>query len=136
MGNGNNHNTDQARGAAGMAQSADYKLGDYPFPRGWFVVADSAQVARQPFNVHYFGQGMVLYRGASGKIVMLDAYCPHMGTHLGRNETSATVISERFLECDSIRCPFHAWRFGPDGKCNDIPWLPATPRNCRGISRA
>ena len=26
------------------------------------------------------------------------------------------------MEGDSIRCPYHAWRFGPDGKCNDIPY--------------
>ena len=29
---------------------------------------------------------------ASGKAVMLDAYCPHMGTHLGKNKTSHTVV--------------------------------------------
>jgi 3-ketosteroid 9alpha-monooxygenase subunit A len=105
-----------------MAKSADYGLGEFAFPRGWFVVAESAEVGRKPFNVHYFGQDMVLYRGESGRVVMLDAYCPHMGTHLGMSRNSATVLSERFLEGDSIRCPFHAWRFGPDGKCNHIPY--------------
>lgn len=106
-----------------MAKSADYNLGEYAFPRGWFAVAESAEIGRKPFNVHYFGQDMVLYRGASGKVVMLDAYCPHMGTHLGMSTTSATVVSETFMEGDNIRCPFHAWRFGADGKCNDIPYF-------------
>jgi 3-ketosteroid 9alpha-monooxygenase subunit A len=105
-----------------MATSADYGLGEFAFPRGWFVVAESAQVVRQPLNVHYFGQDMVLYRGESGRVVMLDAYCPHMGTHIGRSRNSATVLSGNYLEGDSIRCPFHAWRFGPDGKCNHIPY--------------
>jgi 3-ketosteroid 9alpha-monooxygenase subunit A len=104
-----------------MARSVDYKLGEYAFPRGWFVVAESAEVGRKPCNVHYFGQDLVLYRGESGRVVMLDAYCPHMGTHLGMSTMSATVQSDTFLEGDSIRCPFHAWRFGPDGKCNHIP---------------
>jgi 3-ketosteroid 9alpha-monooxygenase subunit A len=54
--------------------------------------------------------------------VLLDAYCPHMGTHLGSGETSATVRSETRMEGDNIRCPFHAWRFGPDGVCNHIPY--------------
>jgi 3-ketosteroid 9alpha-monooxygenase subunit A len=115
-----------------MAKSADYGLGEYAFPRGWFAVAESAQLARQPFNVHYFGQELVLYRGASGRAVMLDAYCPHMGTHLGKSTTSATVLSDTFLEGDSIRCPFHAWRFGPDGRCDHIPYhegaIPAAAR--------
>jgi 3-ketosteroid 9alpha-monooxygenase subunit A len=115
-----------------MAKSADYKLGEYAFPRGWFVVAESAEIGRAPFNVHYFGQDLVLYRGASGRVVMLDAYCPHMGTHLGMSRNSATALSETFMEDDSIRCPFHAWRFGPDGKCNHIPYhdgpIPAAAR--------
>lgn len=106
-----------------MATSAEYNLGEYAFPRGWFLVAESAQVGRKPFNVHYFGQDMVLYRGASGRVVMLDAYCPHMGTHLGKSRDSATVLSDTFMEGDSIRCPFHAWRFGPDGRCNHIPYF-------------
>ena len=74
-----------------MARSADYGLGEYAFPRGWFVVAESAEIGRAPFNVHYFGQDLLLYRGASGRVVMLDAYCPHMGTHLGMSRNSATV---------------------------------------------
>ena len=106
-----------------MATSADYNLGEYAFPRGWFAVADSARVGRAPFNVRYFGQEMVLYRGESGRVVMLDAYCPHMGTHLGMSEKSATVMDGGFLEGDAIRCPFHAWRFGPDGRCDHIPYF-------------
>lgn len=106
-----------------MATSADYGLGEYAFPRGWFAVADSRQVAREPLNVRYFGQDLVLYRGASGRVVMLDAYCPHMGTHFGKSRASATVTSGAYLEGDNIRCPFHAWRFGPDGRCNHIPYF-------------
>jgi 3-ketosteroid 9alpha-monooxygenase subunit A len=115
-----------------MAKTAEYRLGEYTFPRGWFAVAQSNEVLRRPINVHYFGQDMVLYRGESGRVVMLDAYCPHMGTHLGRSTTSATVTSSAFLEGDNIRCPFHAWRFGPDGVCNHIPYhdgpIPAAAR--------
>lgn len=115
-----------------MTTSAEYRLGEYAFPRGWFAVANSADVDRAPFNVHYFGQDMVLYRGESGRVVMLDAYCPHMGTHLGSAPLSATSLSPEFLEGDNIRCPFHAWRFGPDGVCNHIPYhdgpIPAAAR--------
>ena len=65
---------------------------------------------------------MVVYRGESGRVVMLDAYCPHMGTHLGSGPNSHTSTSACHMEGDNIRCPFHAWRFGPDGICNDIPY--------------
>ena len=105
-----------------MARSQDYGLGEFTFPRGWFVVAASSQIGAEPHCERFFGQEVVLYRGTSGTVIMLDAYCPHMGTHLGRNKTSYSVVKGRHVEGDSIRCPFHGWRFGPDGKCNEIPF--------------
>jgi 3-ketosteroid 9alpha-monooxygenase subunit A len=105
-----------------MVTSAEYRLGEYAFPRGWFAVANGNEVGRRPVPVHFFGQELVLYRGASGRAVMLDAYCPHMGTHLGSAPHSHTAESETYLEGDNIRCPFHAWRFGADGICNNIPY--------------
>lgn len=105
-----------------MAKSAEYQLGEYAFPRGWFAVANTHEVVRKPLSVRYFGQDLVLYRGESGRVVMLDAYCPHMGTHFGSAPNSATTLSDRFMEGDNIRCPFHGWRFGADGVCNHIPY--------------
>lgn len=105
-----------------MATSAEYRLGEYAFPRGWFAIGNSADAGRKPATLHYFGQDLVLYRGESGRVVLLDAYCPHMGTHLGSGENSATSTSPSHMEGDNIRCPFHAWRFGPDGVCNHIPY--------------
>ena len=105
-----------------MATSAEYSLGEFAFPRGWFAVANAAEVGRKPLSLHYFGEDMVLYRGESGRLVMLDAWCPHMGTHLGSGPGSATSLSPTHMEGDNIRCPFHAWRFGPNGVCNDIPY--------------
>jgi 3-ketosteroid 9alpha-monooxygenase subunit A len=105
-----------------MATSAEYRLGEYAFPRGWFALANSGDAGRKPTTLHYFGQDLVLYRGESGRVVLLDAYCPHMGTHLGSGENSATSLSPTHMEGDNIRCPFHAWRFGPDGVCNHIPY--------------
>jgi 3-ketosteroid 9alpha-monooxygenase subunit A len=105
-----------------MAKTQDYRLGEFTFPRGWFVVADGSRIGGAAVPERFFGEEVVLYRGASGKVVMLDAYCPHMGTHLGRNKTASIVVRGRHLDGDCIRCPFHGWRFGPDGKCNEIPF--------------
>jgi nitrite reductase/ring-hydroxylating ferredoxin subunit len=106
-----------------MAKAADYNLGEYSFPRGWFVVASGAQITGKPYNAHYFGEDVVIFRGESGKVVMLTAYCPHMGTHFGTSKTSYIVTAGLQVQGDNIRCPFHGWRFGPDGKCNDIPYF-------------
>jgi 3-ketosteroid 9alpha-monooxygenase subunit A len=105
-----------------MATSAEYGLGEYAFPRGWFAVGSAAEARRKPTALYFFGQDLVLYRGESGRVVLLDAYCPHMGTHLASGENSATSQSDTHMEGDDIRCPFHAWRFGPDGVCNHIPY--------------
>lgn len=105
-----------------MATSAEYKLGEYAFPRGWFAVGSSSEIGRKPVALRYFGQDLVAYRGESGRVVVLDAYCPHMGTHLASGPSTATSRSPTHMEGDNIRCPFHAWRFGPDGVCNHIPY--------------
>src|SRR5690349_19646103 len=106
-----------------MAKSADYNLGEFTYPRGWFVVADSAGLGATPINTRYFGEDVVIFRKANGEAAMLSAYCPHMGTHLGRNDTSWTVLSGEHIDAEGIRCPFHGWRFGADGKCNNIPYF-------------
>jgi 3-ketosteroid 9alpha-monooxygenase subunit A len=104
-----------------MATTQDYRLGPQIFPRGWFVIGQSETLTTTPQAVRYFGNDMALYRGHSGRVVLLDAYCPHMGAHLAKNTTS-WVVRGMQIEGDSIRCPFHAWRFGPDGVADDIPY--------------
>ena len=32
---------------------------------------------------------------------------------------------------ENIRCPFHGWRFGSDGKCNEIPYCEEIPDRAR-----
>jgi 3-ketosteroid 9alpha-monooxygenase subunit A len=105
-----------------MAKTADYRLGEFTFPRGWFMIADAEELKDKPLPVRFFGNDFALYRGKSGKIVLLDAYCPHMGTHLAANNTSYVALDGSHIEGDNIRCPYHAWRFGPDGMCNEIPY--------------
>ncbi len=104
-----------------MAKTEDYNLGEFTFPRGWFMIADSQELQDKPLALKFFGRDFALYRGESGRVVLLDAYCAHMGTHIAKNTTSFVVMDGQ-IEGDSIRCPYHAWRYGPDGKCDDIPY--------------
>ena len=105
-----------------MATSAEYGLGPQAFPRGWFIVAESSELDEGTMAVRYFGQDFALYRGESGKPVMLDAYCAHMGTHLTAGKSAMIVKNGEQIEGDSIRCPYHGWRYGPDGHVDDIPY--------------
>ncbi|QJB68773.1 Rieske 2Fe-2S domain-containing protein [Parasphingorhabdus halotolerans] len=110
-----------------MATTAEYGLGEHMFPRGWFMVGTSEDATTVPKAVRFFGEDMVLYRGESGRVFLVEAYCPHMGTHLANNSTSYVITDKEHVEGDNIRCPYHGWRFGPDGQCNDIPYSPAPP---------
>lgn len=104
-----------------MATTADYGLGEFTFPRGWFMVARSSDVTRAPTPLRMFGRDLVIYRGESGRVALLGAYCPHMQAHLAAEQTSGGAA--RRIEGDSIRCPYHSWRFRPDGRCDEIPYF-------------
>lgn len=105
-----------------MAKTSEYKLGEYPFARGWYMIGAASEASSKPSAQRFFGKDLVLYRGESGKAYMVDAYCPHMGAHLAKNNTSYIVLDGEQVQGESIRCPFHGWRFGTDGQCNHIPY--------------
>jgi len=111
-----------------MATTKEYGLGEFDFPRGWFMIGPASDATRTPAPIRYFGKDLVIYRGESGTPYVVDAYCPHMGAHLARNSTSYIVRDGEHVEGESIRCPFHGWRFGPDGTCNHIPYSEFIPK--------
>ncbi|MDO8361667.1 MAG: Rieske 2Fe-2S domain-containing protein [Actinomycetota bacterium] len=83
-------------------------------PTGWFQVGwstdfPSGSVAARKF----FGEELVIFRTESGALTALEAYCPHMGAHLGHG---GTVCGEL------IRCPFHLWDWDADGHNASIPY--------------
>jgi nitrite reductase/ring-hydroxylating ferredoxin subunit len=90
--------------------------GRFPFsglPRGWYVAATSDELARRSVVARrYFGRDLVLFRTESGVARMADAHCPHLGAHLGHGGT---------VEGETLRCPFHGFRFDGDGACVATP---------------
>ena len=97
----------------------------YPFgiPNGWFLLTYSADLA--PGSVerfHYVGRELVAFRGEGGVAQVFDAHCPHLGAHLGVGGK---------VEGDSIRCPFHGWRFEGNGRCVEIPYAERIPPQAR-----
>jgi len=51
---------------------------------------------------------LIVFRTRSGAACAMDAYCPHLGAHMG--------IGGK-VEGETIRCPFHAFRFDTTGVC-------------------
>ena len=93
------------------------------FPMGWYSVSRSQELlVGEVKAVQAFDRELVLYRTRSGKAVLQDAFCPHLGAHLGHE---GRVIGE------SVRCPFHGWQFGTDGKCEHIPYCDEIPERAR-----
>lgn len=93
------------------------------FPMGWYSVARSHELlVGEVKSVEALDRELVLYRTRSGVPVLQDAFCPHLGAHLG---VQGRVVGE------SIRCPFHGWRYGTDGQCVEIPYCDEIPERAR-----
>jgi nitrite reductase/ring-hydroxylating ferredoxin subunit len=95
----------------------------FPVPDGWFAVATSEELAPGEVKpLRYFARDLVLFRTESGRAVVMDAHCPHLGAHLGMG---GRVVGEQ------IQCPFHGWRFDASGQCVEIAYARRIPRGAR-----
>lgn len=97
---------------------------DKPIPFGWYAVEYTRNLAVGDVKpLHYFGEDLVLFRTESGDAKLLDAYCPHLGAHLGHGG---------IVKGDNVSCPFHAWEFNGDGYCKNIPYANRVPPRVDG----
>lgn len=77
-----------------------------PWPLGWYAVARGGEVRTDAVLTRRLAtRELVLFRTTSGRVVALDAHCPHMGTHLRHGRVSG----------EHIECPMHHWCFDADG---------------------
>jgi len=83
------------------------------FPtRAWYSAGWSHEFrAGAPVKRRIVGKDIVFFRDPEGRIVALDALCPHRGADLGLGQ----VVDGR------IQCPFHGWQFDRAGHCVEIP---------------
>lgn len=85
---------------------------------GWYFVCRSSDLKLKKvkaFNI--CGNELAVYRGADTQVKALDAFCPHMGTHLAKGKVKE----------NSIQCFFHHWKFDGSGNCVDVPCQKETP---------
>jgi len=75
--------------------------------------SDDLPIGR-PQPIRIMSEDFTLYRGESGLPQVVDYRCAHRGTQL-------TV---GWVEGDEIRCRYHGWKFGPDGRCTEQPGEP------------
>ena len=92
----------------------------FPIPSGWFAVAFSSELEPGEVKpVRYFDRELVLFRTSDGTAHLLDAFCPHLGAHLGHGGC---------LKNDRLVCPFHAWEFSAEGQCEHVPYATKQPK--------
>lgn len=95
----------------------------FPVPFGWFQVADPADLPPGGVRpLRYWDTELVHWRDERGAHHLADAYCPHLGAHLGYGAT---------VHDTTIRCPFHGWRFDAGGVNCEIPYSERTNRKAR-----
>jgi phthalate 4,5-dioxygenase len=76
-----------------------------------------------PVRVKLLSERLVAFRDSSGKLGLIDEFCPHRGASLwfGRNEENG------------LRCPYHGWKFDVTGQCVDVPSEPSENGFCEKI---
>lgn len=80
-----------------------------PIPNSWYAVAFSSELKPGTVLSRTLAEHeLVIFRTRSGRLSVMDAYCPHLGAHMGIGGT---------VEGETIRCPFHAFRFDTGGVC-------------------
>ena len=83
--------------------------------RYWHPIATSGQLKDEPvLAVKLLGENLALYRTDGGSFGLVSQRCPHRGASL------AYGIPEE----EGLRCPYHGWRFGANGQCNEMPAEP------------
>jgi phenylpropionate dioxygenase-like ring-hydroxylating dioxygenase large terminal subunit len=89
------------------------------FVEGWYWAIESRDLPRRSVKaIRVQGRDLVAFRTESGKAVVMDAHCPHMGAHL----------AEGRVDGEGLRCFFHDWKFDTAGRCVEMPCLEQLPK--------
>lgn len=93
---------------------------DIGFPLGWYAIDLSANLAVGEVRpLRYFSKDLAMWRGEDGQVRVIDAYCKHLGAHMGHGGK---------VHGNLLECPFHAWRYdGEEGTVKDIPYSKSIP---------
>ncbi len=94
------------------------------YAHDWFSPLRSSDVvAGKITNFTFMGHELIAFRDPAGKVVVLDAVCPHFGAHRGHGGR---------VEDGCVRCPFHGLHFDRNGQCVKGDFVP-DPRSLRHV---
>ena len=76
-----------------------------------------------PVRVTLLSERLLAFRDSAGRLGLVDEFCAHRGVSLwfGRNEEGG------------LRCAYHGWKYGVDGRCLEVPSEPEETGFCGRI---
>ena len=77
----------------------------------WYAVEFGHEVGDAPVLARVHGHDLVLWRGTDGTVNAQSDVCIHRGGSLAGGK----------VKDGCVECPYHGWRFDPDGVCVEIP---------------
>jgi phenylpropionate dioxygenase-like ring-hydroxylating dioxygenase large terminal subunit len=110
--------------SAPAAASPEAKAPPTAFGKGfvqdaWYFVALARDV--KPASLKRYellGEPVLVGRTRAGQVFAMRDICPHRAAPL-----SAGRVVDKPGEGETVECPYHGWRFRPDGVCSTIPSL-------------
>ena len=87
-------------------------MGEY-LRRYWHPIGAASQFetpGARPIRI--LGEDLTLYQDLSGGFGLVDRHCPHRRADL----------SYGYVEACGLRCNYHGWLFGADGRCLEQPY--------------
>lgn len=82
----------------------------------WHPVAFSHELKERPLAARLLGRELAVWRTGSG-VAVTQRYCAHRGADL----CGGGITPE------GLRCAFHGWTYGQDGRCVRVPSQPGAP---------
>jgi 5,5'-dehydrodivanillate O-demethylase len=84
--------------------------------RYWYPVAAASEMRdRWTKRVRLLAEDLVLFRDRTGRLGLIDEFCPHRRASLAYGIPAI----------DGIRCAYHGWKFDGSGRCLEMPNEPA-----------
>lgn len=82
--------------------------------RAWQMACRESEVANPGDYLEFetAGESLLITRDQAGQLHALSNVCRHRATHLKRDGAGNSA---------DLRCPFHGWNYGLDGKLTELP---------------
>jgi len=109
-----NKETKEAKAERPRFHSHSKKARLPPFPNSWFHLAPLSEFKKDEIrSFKFLGHDIIAFKTGDDSITVMDAYCPHLGAHLGRD---AKGRNNR-LKNGCVECPYHRLTFDAQGTC-------------------